>query len=208
MDTVSYSKVELLALIKQYNKHNNDKIKNTDKMKKCDLLNICKKYGIIDVEKQQRIEVDLHNISKRDLQKDVQLYFLKNGSRQPPQIVHMNKNDLIDFMKINCIPHYDRKTIEETYNHLVRNEDLKNIIVYNIIKYDNVDVSQIDNDNLEEYIANNDLDTNIEFLQQYSVLLHSLYEAYEQWCKSCSHIYEKDKIRSFPKILEKLKNIL
>jgi len=203
-----YNKVELLALIKNHNKKNGDKIKNADKLKKEELLDVCKKHALLPCDESYVSEIDLRNISKKDLHRDVELYFLKQNKRTPVEVMQMKKQDLIDFMEINNILHYTPDMIEKEIKEYERHNLLKNIIIYNIMRYDNLDVSKIDNSNMEGFIKENQLDTDIKHLQQYSVLLYELYGAYEKFCTTANMKATKDQLKSFPKIMEHLQDIL
>jgi len=202
-----YNKIELLALIKNYNKKNADKIKNVDKLKKEDLLEICKKHALISCDDQCVVEIDLRNISKKDLMRDVELYFLQQNKRIPNEIIQLKKQDLIDFMEINCIKHYTSDMIEKEIKECEKQNMFKNIIVYNIMRYNNIDVTKINNTNMEEFITENQLDTDIRHLQQYSVLVYELYQTYEKFCASTNMKFTKDSIKSLPKIIEHLQEI-
>lgn len=205
----TYQKIELLALIKSYNKRNSDKIKNVDKLKKTELIEICKKYGLLSGNETEKIPpIDLRNVKKKDLQRDVELFFLKQNKTVPLDIIQMQKKHLIDFMELNEVIHYTPDIIEREIKDIQKQNVLKNIIVYNIICYDNVDVEKIDNDKLEEFITNNHLDTHIENFQNYCILLQELHTAYDKFCSSANKPIVKDKIKTFPKIIEKLQKIL
>lgn len=208
MDHHKYNKIELLALIKNYNKVHNDKIKNADKMKKDELKMICDKYNIVDKNDQTNIEIDLNNVCKRDLQKDVQVHFIQTKRVVPDHVMQMKKKVLIDFMSENGIRHMSKEVIQQILANHEKLQNNKLIIVNNIIKYDNIDVSTIDDATLESYIVQNELDTNIEHLQDYAVLLHDLYTVYDKFCTKIRIENYKDKIRSFPKILNKIQNAL
>jgi hypothetical protein len=203
-----YSKVELLALIKAYNKRNCDKIKNVDKLKKNEIIGICKQYHIVpSVDTDIPCNTDLNYVSKADLKKDVEIYFLKCNKEVPANIFTMKKKELVEFMECNNIVHHTSDMLKqetEKYQHI---QLMKTIIVYNIMKYDDIDVTEITADNLEKYVIDNDLDCNIEDLQQHSILLHTLYNAYEEFCKNTGRNADFDKIKSFPKILQKLQGL-
>lgn len=203
-----YSKVELLALVKVFNKQNDEKIKNTDKMKKNEILEICRKNNILPNVSSTEIKVALNTVSKTDLKKDIEIHFLKHGKPIPQDILNMKKRELIEYMEMHNIVHYTSDLIKqetEKYQHL---QLMKTIVVYNIMKYDSIDVSLLTDDNLEKYIIDNDLDCDIEDIQQYSILLTKLYAAYEDFCKVKNLDVAADKIRSFPKILRKLNDIV
>jgi hypothetical protein len=202
-----YSKVELLAFIKNYNKQNSDKIKNVDKLKKDELQDICVKYKIISTDCDNTILIDLRNVCKKDLLRDLELFYLKQNKRIPDNIRCMKKNDMIDFMELNGIQHYNIDALKAELEKYQKFNTLKNIVIYNIIKYDNIDINSLDNDKLDEYIQSNNLDTNIEHLHAYSVLLHTLYNAVDKFCKDTSRPYEIDKIKSLPNIIQTLSSI-
>jgi hypothetical protein len=202
----NYSKIEILALIKTYNKTHDDKIKYVDKMKKDELVEICRKYALIDNGKEYITIIDLRNLSKKDLMRDVELYFRKQNQNIPQYVAQMRKQELIDYMEIQGIKHYTLEILEQELQEIHKNNLLKNVISYNIIRYDNVDVMQLDND-LSAYIMENKLDTDIKHMQAYALLLRNLHCAYELFCKDIGKECEIDKIKSIPKILARMQNI-
>lgn len=203
----SLTKIELLTLIKQHNKNNPEKIKNVDKMKKDELIDICKKYGLICNDREDTenapLYIDLRDISKRDLQRDVEVFFLKQNKQVPTDVMRLRKQDLIDYMELNNIHHYTPDIIQKEVNDYM----FKNIIVYNIIRFDNIDPTKIDNTKMDIFIKENNLITDITDLHQYCKLLQDLYAAYENFCRSTKQEPEQDKLKSIPKILEKLHRI-
>ncbi len=205
---MEHSKVELLALIKNYNKLNNDKIKNADKMKKDELIMICNKYHMINGDGSTEIEIDLNNVSKHHLQKDVEVHFIDARKSVPIKVMQMKKAALIKFMHDHDIRHMSKNKIAQILQDHERLQMNKLIIVNNIIKYDNIDVSAIDDANLEQFIIEKQLHTDIDHLQEYSVLLHDLYVAYDKFCNKTGLVSDRDKIRSFPKILNKIADVL
>ena len=203
-------KVELLALVKIYNKSNQDKIQNADKLKKDQLFQLCRRYNIIDEQpngKENDSCLSLKHVSKSNLMKDIELHFLIKGSVIPPEIVKMKRKQIIEYMEYNDILHYTQSRIEEETKRICLNELHKNIIYYNIIRYDDVDVHKIDNDDLESFINEYNLDTNIANFKQYSILLQSIYMAYQTFCKTTGKEYTEDKLKSFVKILNRLDDI-
>lgn len=200
------SKVELLALIKQYNRNGVDKVMNVDKMKKAELLELCSRYSLIN-DKHTKVDVsdmNLKNIPITKLLQDVELFFLRQGKKVPQEVTKMKKRDLIDYMILNTIPHYTAEDLENEYNEYQRKSRNKNIVIYNIIRYDNVDVESIDDQNMEKYIDENNLDKNIDHFDAYTVFLLDLYNAYENFRKAKGDIVISDKMKSFPKILKKI----
>jgi hypothetical protein len=202
-----YSKVELLALIKTYNKQSKEKIKNVDKMKKSELYEICDQHCLLKPDENRvSLYINLRNICKCDLKKDIEIHYLKLGQPVPDEILCLKKKELVDFMELNNIIHYTSDAIKEELNHHEKMKNLKNIIIYNIVKYDNIDVNNLDNDKLEEFICENNLDVDIGDLQPHLVLLNTLYTAYSTFCITTGRNCENDKIKSLPKIVQKLQN--
>jgi len=196
------SKVELLAMIKQYNKNNSDKIKNIDKMKKEEIIQICHKYNIIPTNVDNDIKINLSNISKKHLLQDIELFFLKKGQPLPKEINQMKRNQLVEYMEENEIEHYTQSMIiEEIQKYNKQNHD-KNVIYYNIMCYDNVNIDEIDNDNLGQFIKNNNLDENIDNLQATSIFLSKIYSSLEEFCKNTNNEYKPHKLKSFPKVIQ------
>ena len=73
---------------------------------------------------------------------------MRKGSVIPPEVVKMKRKEIIEYMEYNDILHFTQSMIEEESKRIYLNELHKNIIYYNIIRYDNVDVHKIDNDDL------------------------------------------------------------
>lgn len=209
METAKMNRIELLALIKTYNKTHDDKIKNVDKLKKEEIIELCQKYKLFDTAEQSAAAatIDLRNISKKDLMRDVEIYFLKQNKVVPQDIALMKKQELIDYMELNDIVHYTPELIEKEVREINHENHLKNIITYNIMRYNNVDIIKLNESDIEEYIKENNLDTNLEHLHDYAVLLYNLHATYEGFCKSTGTEYVKDTIKSIPKMLEHLKNL-
>jgi uncharacterized phage-associated protein len=208
MQTERYNRIELLALVKAYNKTHGDKIKNVDKLKKDEIIDICQQYDLLSAEKTgQNVKIDLRNVSKKDLNRDVEIFFMKKNRNVPQDVAQLKKQDLIDYIEMNDITHYTPELIEHEVKAIQHDNFLKHIISYNIIRYDNVDVMNLDNDNLQNYIDKNGLDTNIDQLQAYATLLHNLHTAYETFCKTTQTEYVKDKIKTIPKMLDNIKDL-
>lgn len=205
-----YSRIELLSLVKTYNKDNNDKIQNSDKMKKADLLNICKSLSLIkkDTASHYIKEIDLRNLSKKSIMEDISLHFIKQAKTVPSDVIAMKKNQLIDYMEIHNITHYTHELLEKEIKIHMEQDNAKKIIYYNIIRYDNVNVNDIDNDRLVEYIQANDLDRDMSHFNQYAKLLSTIYKAYDEFCNTTNYQHNNDKIKSFPKIIQNLNKII
>ena len=111
----------------------------------------------------------------------------------------MNKKDLIDFIELNNIKHYTPDIIKREIQLREKSKFYKNIIIYNIMRYDNVNVEEIEDH--EKYVKENNLDTDIKHLQDYALLMKSLYDAYEIFCKKVGVKCNSEKLKSFPKII-------
>jgi hypothetical protein len=199
----SLCKIELLAMIKQHNKHNKDKIQNVDKMKKTEIVAICKKYNIYSENIDTTIsKICLSTVNKKHLLQDIELFFLQKGKTIPKEFSTMKKKQLIEYMEQQDIDHYTQQMIEEEikkcniYNHN------KDIIYYNMICYNNVNISEIDDNDLESYIQNHNLKTNIVDLKQVSSLLSNIYSSISAFCEKTGETYVPDKFKSFPKVIE------
>lgn len=203
------SKVELLAMIKQYNKNHSDKIKNIDKMKKDEIMQICQKYDIVSTnDNGDNIKINLSNVSKKNLIQDIELFFLKKGKAFPKEIVSMKKYELVEFMEENEIQHYTQSMITEEIQKYNKQDHDKNIIYYNIMCYDNVNVHEIDNNNLQKFINDNNLDQNIENFQATSILLSKIYSSLDEFCKNTGNEYKPHKLKSFPQVIKYLDSLI
>ena len=203
-----YSRIELLALIKTFNKVHNDKIKNTDKMKKDELLNTCIALSLINPSTQiQAQEIDLRNISKNSLMQDVTLYFLKQAKEVPLDVVSMKKQQLIEYMELHDITHYTPELLEKEIKRYTAEDNAKKVIYYNMIRYDNVNTDDINTGRLTEYIESRELDQEMTHFNEYAKMLHAIYVAYDKFCEATSHEKHNDRIKSFPKIIQHLQKV-
>ena len=110
-------------------------------------------------------------------------------------------------MELNYIKHYTPSLIEKEIKEHEEQNNLKNIILYNIIRYDNIDFDNIDSNNMKDFIEKNNLDLDLTYFKEYSILLYNLYKAYTTFCESTKMSYTPDKIKSFPKIMQHLYDI-
>ena len=117
----------------------------------------------------------------------------------------MKKSELIEYMEINDIHHYTKELLEKAAKTYHENITMKNIIYYNILKYDDIDVNEIDD--LRTFIDKNKLDTNIDHFTEYSALVQNIYAAYSKYCTSIGCEIINDKMKSMPKILNHLKHL-
>lgn len=205
----NYSRIELLAKIKSFNRTHNDKIKNVDKMKKEDLINLCLSYSLIDQSSSDidSRRIDLRNLSRNSILQDISLYFLKQAKEVPSDILSMKKQELIDFMETNDIIHYTPELIESETKRYIAEDNAKKVIYYNMIRYDNVNTNDIDSNHLMEYIEYQKLDQDMQHFNEYAKMLTTIYTAYDKFCEATSLEKQDDKIKSFPKIIKHLTKI-
>lgn len=206
----SLNRIELLSLIKKYNKENVDKIKNIDKLKKEELYEICCKYHLIKTEVIEEVimPIDLHTINKNELLKDIQIYFCYKGMNVPDEISKMKKDELITFMEDNSVKHYTPELIKKEVLELEKNKKIEDIIVYNVMRYDNLDMVNLKHLDHEQYIIDKKLNTNTDDIDDYIVLINRLYTAYVSFCVHTNRKYEFKKYKSLPFILEKINELI
>lgn len=203
------SRIELLAIIKTYNRSHNDKILNADKMKKKELMNVCISYSLINnsVEDSPKT-IDLRNVSRNSILQDITLYYIKQSKEVPSHILSMKKKELIDFIEMNDITHYTPELIEAETRKYMAEEKTKNIIYYNMIRYDNINTEELDTNCLTEYIESQGLDQEMKYFNEYAKMLGTIYTAYDKFCEETSLEKQNDKIKSFPKIIQHLTKII
>jgi len=199
---MEYSKVELLAFIKKFNKNNEDKIRNADKLKKEELYNICKHYSLIECNdsRQSNTISIFENLSKEIILQNIEIHLLKNNQPFLQSFTKMKKKDLLDYIVKNHIKHYTPSMIKQETIFYERQHKIKNILYYNAIRYGH-DIKDVDYDNFQEYIANNDLDTNIDHLCEYTELFERMYSAYDAFCKKMG---ADCNIKSLPELVDKI----
>lgn len=204
-----YSRVELLAIIKSFNKDNNDKIKNTDKMKKDELLQLCQSFSLLSSSDTADgvTNINLRNLSKNSLIQDITLYFIKQAKEVPAEVLAMKKQELVDFMEIHNIAHYTPELIKKEIKHYMAEDNAKKVIYYNMIRYDNVNYEDIDTGHFAEYVESQNLDQDLQHFNEYAKMLHTIYVAYDKFCEATSSEVQTDKIKSFPKIIQHLKKV-
>lgn len=208
-----HSKVELLALVKKHNKTSEHKIQNVDKMKKQELHDVCVIHSLILTEDKGNKIMNLNNISKQILMQNVEIHFLKKKAQVPREVMNMKKKELIDYITLNDIVYYTSEMIEDEIKEIEKEKEqndeeeyYKNVIIYNIIRYDNIDIEKITKS--KEYVHDNNLNTNLENYQEYAKMLNEIYTSYEMFCKSTGKEYVKDELKTFPKILTKIRNVI
>lgn len=201
----NYSKVELLALIKKFNKKNENKIINIDKLKKKELYDICLKYNLISISQEEDVVINYKNVPKEHILQNIQIYFLKQNQSLPVEFTKKNKKELIEFVELNSVQHYTPDMIKREIKQRENDDFYKQVIIYNILRYDNVDVTKIQNE--QEYVVENKLDTDLKHMKQYANLLKKLYDAYHTFCNDIGLEYDDDKMKSFPKVLAMLKSV-
>lgn len=201
------SRVELLALVKTHNRTHNEKLRNVDILKKDELYDLCKSKNMFKGDESFEEKFDLTLINKKHLLQDIELHFLKKNCKMSEDIMKMKKKELVDYMELNQIQHYTAEGLKNEFISIEKDTKNKHIIYFNIIRKD-IDPSMIDTDNIEEFIEEHNLDTNIEEFEEYSTLLRNMYCSFEQFCMKTNRKFPNDKLKSFPKIIQHIHGII
>lgn len=204
----TFSKKELLSFIKNYNNTNDLKILNCDKVKKKELYSICIKYNLLNQAQShnEKIKINLNNIPKTHLIENIGIHFLKQNISVPNEILKMKKKDLVNYIEQHNITHYTPRDLQNEIINIENENNITNTILYNILLYDNLDYKNIEKTN--KYIACNNLDTNIEFLNEYTDFIGELYESYEKFCIKINKIEKcNNNLKTFPKFISILQNL-
>lgn len=203
---IKYSKIELLALIKQHNRTNIDKIKNVDRLKKTEIYEICKAYSLIDNIFMEEYHFNPKTLTKDVILQDIEMDFIKKGEIFPTSFNKMKKAELIEYMELNDIKHYTPDMIKKEIQLYDNKTKIRNVLYYNVIRY-GFQIQNINTyTNFTEFIESNKLDTNMEYFQEYSDLLKEMCHSYESFCKKTGKEYNE--MKSIPEIIEELKKII
>jgi len=174
-------------------------------LKKKELYDICLQYSLITSSKSLDNEINFNNVPKDHLIQNIEIHFLKKNKKIPREFIKMNKKELIDFIQLNNVQHYTPEMLKKEIKFYEEKDLYKRIIIYNIMKYDNIDTTNINNH--EEFVKKNKLDTDLKFVNEYAILLKTLYDAFDTFCDSTGLEYDRNNKKSFPKIIELLKTI-
>lgn len=200
-----YSRVELLALLKVYNKTNDLKIQNVDKLKKDEIYNMCVVYSLLPKNQYIPNKIKLTHIPRSHLMENIEMHHLKQGTNVPIEVTKMKKKKLIEYIEFNNIKHYTPEDIKQEIEELQKDLYYENVILYNIIKYDNVDYQNISNKC--DFVEKNNLDTDIRYYNEYSEFLDEVYQSYEKFCQKTGENPQNHKLKTFPKFVKILKDL-
>lgn len=201
-----YSRIELLALLKIYNKTNDLKIQNVDKLKKDEIYNICVVYSLLPMNENIPKKINLTNIPRAHLMENIEMHHLKQDTNVPIEVTKMKKKELIEYIELNNIKHYTPEDIKQEIEELQNKRYYENVILYNIIKYDNVDYQNISNKS--DFVVKNSLDSDIRYFQEYTEFLDEVYQSYERFCQKTGKNPPNHEIRTLPKFMKILKDLM
>lgn len=196
---IDYSKIELLAFIKCFNRTNDDKIRNIDKLKKEDLYEICKKYSLIQYDQNSIVNdtVIFKNISKEIILQNIELHFLKNEKQFPTtRFTKMKKRDLLNYVNTNNINHYTPDMIKREIEYYENKHFLQNIIYYNLIRFGN---------NIEPSDAMTKRKDELIYFDEYLKLFQGMFSVYERFCENTGRYID---VKSLPDIIENLQELV
>jgi hypothetical protein len=182
-------------------------------MNRLSLIEECFKYKLLDNgNDNDAIKFDLKLLSKKQLQEDVKVFYLRKGM-YIEKINRINKENLIELMTNENIPHITKEDIEKETIALEKYNTLMSIIKYNKIKYDNIPYDDIMNiykiysiEEIEKYIDENKLDKNTENLENISELVSNIYNSYKQFCEKSNIKF--DAKNTLPSMIDMLNKIL
>jgi len=154
---------------------------------------------------------DITKLSKVELIKSINFYYLKNGVRCE-NLTKFSKNKLINLMIENDITYVDEETLKneiltiETYNYL------KDIIYGNFIKYENIPYEVIktikldsNNEELQKIIDKYDLKYEEEFKTLKEFVFNS-YKLYKTFCET-NNIKNECVYITLPSLTNAFKNL-
>lgn len=202
----NYSRIELLALLKVYNKTTDLKIQNVDKLKKDEIYNMCVVYSLLPKNEYIPNKINLTNIPRAHLMENIEMHHLKQGTNVPFEVTKMRKKELIEYIELNNIKHYTPEDLKQEIEELQINRYRENVILYNIIKYDDIDYKNISNKH--DFIVKNNLDTDIGHFQEYTEFIEEVYKSYEKFCKNTGKNPPNHEIKTLPKFVQILKDLI
>jgi len=139
-------------------------------------------------------EIDITRLSKRNLLNDIDIFFLKNQMNYDGDIFKLKKKDLIKIMLDYDIPHIDENILKEEILKYEKYNKLRNKILYNYYKYNNIDPDIIndlsDDEKLEAIIEEYNLtEEPIENeLEEIIKLTKTIAIAYKNYCVNTNKI--------------------
>lgn len=216
MNNINYTKIELYSIIHLYNKKHNTNIKNLEKLNKEKLIELCNKYNILDeyddIKDISFNKNNLNNLYKYQLIQDIEIFNQKNNIETDNVIHKLKKKELIEIMILHDIPHINYEMLKNEIKNTEYIINLRNIIIYNKLKFNNISSLEIDinkiNDYdikyLENYINTNNLVIDYTDICEIKELIKNLYESYKKFSKNK---FNDNIVITLPEILELLKTI-
>jgi hypothetical protein len=206
-----YTNIELIAILTKFKKDKKIKIANIQKMKKEELINLCKKHELFNNElHNENNNITIENLSKKQMRQDIEIFFIKQN-KTIDNIEKIPKKGLIEIMEENNIPHLTEEQLVKEYEYNTKINQLKDIIKYNYIKFGVINIAEYNFDEmnieeLENFIKINNLITDISDYYYINELSNNLISVYSQYCRNINKNIDINK-RNIPYLLEKIKSI-
>ena len=189
MDNLELSNIEMIVLLTNYKIKNKLKIKNISKMNRCILIENCINYNLIESHNLHNINIDYSLLTKKQLFENIQTFYSRKGL-YIDKIEKLNKETLVQLMIEEKIPHITKDDVKKEINELERYNAAMDIIKYNHIKFDNIPQTHMINlqkissvEEIENYIIENKLDSNVFNLQNITELVTNIYNSYKIYCE-------------------------
>lgn len=189
MDNLEISNIEMIVLLTNYKNHNKLKIKKISKMNRSILIENCAKYNLIETRHLYSNVIDYNLLTKKQLFENIQTFYSRKGL-YIDKIEKLNKETLIQLMIDQKIPHITKDDVKKEIKELERYNAAIDIINYNHIKFDNIPQSDMINllkiysiEEIENYIIEKNLDTNLYNLDNITELVDNLYNIYKTYCE-------------------------
>lgn len=155
-------------------------------------------------------EIDITKLTKRDLLNDVGIYLFKEKIEYNQDLIKLKKKDLIKLMLDYNIPHIDDEMLKEETLSIEKNNRLKNIILYNFHKYNNVDINILltstTNEEFEKIIEDHNLteEPSEDDLHELVKLIKNITALFKNYCLTTNKPFNI-KMFTLPHILDVIK---
>lgn len=207
----SYTSIELITLLYKYKKEKNIKLPKINKLKKSELIKLCNDFNLLGDGKEgdeDNKDIKYTNLTKKQMIDDISIYFYKQN-KTIENINKMKKEELQEIIYQFNIPHITKDILKYEIEEYNKCSKYINIIKYNFIKYDNIDIKEIDFNKLtsielKEIIDNHKLIDNEELNDDKEHLfnfINDIINNYKTYCiktnktfdiknKNIKHIFE------------------
>ena len=155
-------------------------------------------------------EIDITKLSKRNLLNDIDIFFFREKKECNYDLLKLKKKDLIKLMLDYNIPHITDEILKEETLKIEKNNRLKNIILYNFHKYNNVDVDILltttTNEEFEKIIEDHNLteEPSENDLQELVKLIKNITALFKNYCLTTNKQFNI-KMFTLPHILDVIK---